>query len=73
MCSRESRAPAEQAQGLERVAVFHRHKRVFRPGLCAETDVRAAAIAQFEMASDEIGVEVGEKDVADLHARGVPR
>ena len=32
-------------------------------------DGRAAAVAQFQMAGDEVGVEVGEEDVADLEAK----
>ena len=31
-------------------------------------DGRAAAVAQFEMAGDEVGVEVREEDVTDLEA-----
>ena len=32
-------------------------------------DGRAATVAQFQMAGDEVGVEVGEEDVADLKAK----
>ena len=31
-------------------------------------DGRAATVAQFQMAGDEVGVEVGQEDVADLQA-----
>ena len=41
---------------------------VFRLGAGAEMDGRAATVAQFQMAGDEVGVEMGEKDVADLEA-----
>jgi hypothetical protein len=30
---------------------------------------RAATVAQFQMACDKVGVEVGEKDVADLEVQ----
>ena len=39
----------------------------------AEMDGRAATVAQLQMAGDEVGVEVGEKDVANLQARIFPR
>ena len=32
-------------------------------------DGRAAAVAQLQMAGDEVGVEVGEEDMADLEAK----
>ena len=31
-------------------------------------DRRAATVAQFQMAGDEVGVKMGEEDVADLEA-----
>ena len=37
-------------------------------GCRAEINIGADAIAEFEMAGDEIGVEMGEKDVLDLEA-----
>ena len=41
---------------------------VFRLGAGAEMDRRAATVAQFQMAGYEVGVEVGQEDVADLEA-----
>ena len=55
-----------QSRELERIAVLHRDEGVFRLGAGAEMDGRAATVAQFQMAGDEVGVEVGEEDVADL-------
>ena len=55
-----------QSREVERIAVLHRHEGVFRLGAGAEMDSRAATVAQFQMAGDEVGVEVGEEDVADL-------
>ena len=57
-----------QSREVERIAVLHRHEGVFRLGAGAEMDGRAATVAQFQMAGDEVGVEVGEEDVADLEA-----
>ena len=54
---------------LERVSVLHRHKCVFR--LCAgtKTDGSAAAVAQLQMPSNEVSMEVGQEDVADFEAK----
>ena len=57
-----------QAREVERVAVLHGDEGVFRLGARAEMDGGAATVAQFQMAGDEVGVEVGQKDVADLEA-----
>ncbi len=57
-----------QSREVERIAVLHRHERVFGLGAGAEMDGRAATVAQFQMAGDEVGVEMGEEDVADLEA-----
>ena len=57
-----------QSREIERIAILHRHEGVFRLGAGAEMDGRAATVAQFQMAGDEVGVEVGEEDVADLQA-----
>ena len=46
-------------------AVLHRHESVFRLGAGAEMDDRAATIAQFQMAGDEVGVEMGQEHVSD--------
>lgn len=63
---------AEAGEG-EDVAVAHGVKGVFGLGLGAEMDPGAAAVAELEMAGDEVSVEVGEEDVADEEAvlRGV--
>jgi hypothetical protein len=58
-----------QSRKVERVAVFHGDEGVFRLGAGAEMDGRAAAVAQLQMAGDEVGVEMGQKDVADLEAK----
>jgi hypothetical protein len=39
-------------------------------GAGSEVDGGAAAVAEFEVAGDEIGVEVSEEDVADVEAAG---
>jgi hypothetical protein len=57
-----------QSREFERIAVLHRHEGVFRLGAGAEMDGRAATVAQFQMAGDEVGVKMGEEDVADLEA-----
>ena len=41
-------------------------KRVLGVGLGAEADGRAGAIAQFQMAGQEVGVQVGEEHVRDV-------
>ena len=57
-----------QAGEVERVAILHGDEGVLGLGAAAEMDGGAAAVAQFQMAGDEVGVEVGEEDVADLEA-----
>ena len=57
-----------QSREVERIAVLHGHESVFRLGAGAEMDGRAATVAQFQMAGDEVGMEVGQEDVADLEA-----
>ena len=57
-----------QSRELERIAVVHGHEGVFRLGAGAEMDGRAATVAQLQMAGDEVGMKMGEKDVADLEA-----
>ena len=57
-----------QSREVERIAVLHRHEGVFRLGAGAEMDDRATTVAQFQMAGNEISVEVGEEDVTDLEA-----
>ena len=58
-----------QSRKVEHIAVLHCREGIFR--LCAGTqmDGRAAAVAQLQMAGDEVGVEVGEKHVADMKAK----
>jgi hypothetical protein len=51
---------------FERVAVLHGHESIFRLGAGAEMDRRPAAVAQFQMAGDEVGMEVGQEDMPDL-------
>ena len=60
-----------EAGEVEGVAVFHGDELVLGFGVGAEADVGAAAVAEFEMAGEEVGVEVGEEDVADVHAEFV--
>ncbi len=57
-----------QAGKVEGVSIGHGDKGVFRFGSAAQINGGAAAVAQFEMAGDEVGVEVGQKDVADVEA-----
>ena len=57
-----------EAGEFEGVAVSHGDELVLGFGLGAEADVGSAAVAEFEMAGEEVGVEVGEEDVADVHA-----
>ena len=52
-----------------RVAVFHGDERVLGLGARPEPDVGAAAVPQFEMPGDEIGVEVSQKDMPDLRSQ----
>ena len=56
---------------VECVAVVHGDEGVLGDGAGAEMDGGAAAIAELEMAGDEVGVEVREEDVADLEAECV--
>ena len=48
-----------QAREVQRIAVLHRHQRVFRLCAGAEVDGGTAPIAQFQMAGQKVGVEVG--------------
>jgi hypothetical protein len=54
------------AAEFEDVAVGERGETVFCFGFGAEVDGGAYAVAQFEMAGDEVGVEMGEEHVLDL-------
>ncbi len=64
-----SRTCQPQSRKVQRIAVLHAVEGVFRLGAGAEMDGRAATIAQFQMASDKVGVEMGQEDVADLQAK----
>jgi len=55
-----------EAGEIEGIAVFHGNERVFRLGARTEVNDSAAAITQFQVAGDEIGVEVRKKHMADL-------
>jgi hypothetical protein len=57
-----------ESREVEGIAVFHGDESVFGLGARTEMDDGAAAIAQFQMAGDEIGVEMSEKDVANVEA-----
>ena len=48
------------------LSIFQRREGVFRFCSSAEINFGADAIAEFEMAGDEVGVEMGEEDVLDL-------
>ena len=68
-CGRGFRGPARRRPGKpRRVAILHGDEGILGFGAGAEVDGRAAAVAEFEMAGDEIGVEMSEEDVADLEA-----
>ncbi len=54
-----------QSGPSNRIAILHRHERVFRLSTGAEVDYRATTVAQFQVAGDKVCVEVGEKNVAD--------
>ena len=56
------------APEFESVAVVQRGEPVGRFGGRAEIDGRAAAVAQFQVAGDEIGVQMREEHVLDLQA-----
>ena len=58
-----------QSREAESIAVFHGDEGVFSLGAGTEMDGRAAAGAQLEVTGDEVGVEVGEKYVANLEPR----
>src|SRR5690349_7564717 len=51
---------------LNSFSIFQRRERVFRFGSGAEINFGADAITEFEMACDEIGVEVRQEDVLDV-------
>ena len=48
-----------QARKVEGVSIGHRHKGVLRLGAAPQINDGTAAVAQFEMPGDEVGVEVG--------------
>src|SRR4029077_8049776 len=55
-----------QPREVQRIAVLHGGEGVFRLGAGSQMDGGAAAVAQLQVAGDEVGVEVGEEDVSDL-------
>jgi hypothetical protein len=58
-----------QPRKLQPVAVLHCHEGIFRLSARAKIDGCAATVAQFEMAGHKIGVEMREKDMADLQSQ----
>ena len=60
MARRFERLQADAAE-LDAVAVLQRRERVLRLRGGAQIDRRARAIAQLQMAGDEVGVEVGQE------------
>src|SRR5579872_2926095 len=60
-----------KAGEFERVAVFHGDEFVFRLGARAQMNGRTAAVAQFEVPGDEVGVKVTEKDMTDVQSEFV--
>ena len=57
-----------QPRELKGVAVLHGEEGVLRLGARAEMDGCAATIAQLQVAGNEVGVEVAEKDMPDFEA-----
>lgn len=57
-----------EAGKVDGVAVVHGDEGVFGLGAGAEVDGSVAAVTEFEVAGEEIGVEVSEEDVLDLSA-----
>src|SRR5271156_6332835 len=55
-----------QSGKVEGISIGHGHKGIFRFGASAQIDGGAAAVAEFKMAGDEVGVKVGQEDVADV-------
>ena len=49
----------------------HRHKGILRLGARAKINRRAATIAQLQVPGDEIGMEMGQKNVADLQTESL--
>ena len=62
-----------ETREFECISVLHGAEFIFGLGLCAEPDICAAAVAQLEVSGEKVGVEVSEKDMADLNAelRGI--
>src|SRR5277367_4238546 len=62
-----------QMRELERIAVLHRHEGVFGLGAGTKMDgcttFLGTQVAQLQMAGDKVGVEMGEKDMADLESQ----
>ena len=54
------------AAKLDDAAVIERSEAVFGLGFGAEINCGADTIAEFQMAGDKVGVEMGEEDVLDL-------
>ncbi len=68
VCPGVSRIWRRSPGKFERVALFHGDELVLSFGSRAQPNLRAATVAQFEMSCKKVGVEVSEKDVADLYA-----
>src|SRR3989304_6012708 len=67
---RPGRLEAHVAE-LEPGAVGERREGVLGPRAGAQVDARAGAVAQLEVAGDEVGVEVREDRVLDAQAQGL--
>ena len=55
---------------VQRIAILHRSERVFRLRARPKMDGGAAAVAEFQVAGDEVGMEMSKEYVADLKAEG---
>ena len=56
---------------LDRVAVLHRNELELSLRPAAEVDRRPRTVAEFDVAGDEVGVEVREKHVLDRESTGL--
>ena len=58
-----------QSRKVERVAILHWNEGILGCGAGTQMDDCPTAIAKFQVAGDEVRVEVRKEDVADLEAK----
>jgi hypothetical protein len=66
VCPGVSSTCSRSPRKVESIAVAHRHEIVFGFGARAEMDFGAAAVAEFQVSCNKVGMEVSQEHVPNL-------